>query len=394
VSHFDIVSVDADDFVFEALLLMTRHDKRRLAVREAGAFTGFLEDIDILGLFAGNSQLVPGRIDRARSIDELIAVAPDIEAQVQRLHDQGIKAEAIAELTSDLNRRFFARLFDLAAPESIRAGGCLILMGSEGRGEQTVRTDQDNGLLLARPVPDGDLAAFRDAFSGALDRAGFPPCPGNVTVRNPVWSQPIADFLAQLQSWVQARAPEAALKLAIFWDAVAVAGNPEPLAQAKAELIALMRGEQVLLARFAHLIETFAAPNVGLLGTLMVSVGLGTDEIDIKRSGVFPVVHGVRTLAIERGIIAESTAARISALVEAGALDTTFGRELLGALRVFMELRLRAQLEARRRGTPEREAVVRLGQLSAVDRDLLRDGLRIVRQFRDLIGTRFNFRLF
>jgi CBS domain-containing protein len=394
VTHFDLVAVEEDDFVFEALLLMTRHDKRRLAVRRNGTFTGFLEDIDILGLFAGNSQLVPGRIDRARGIDDLVEAAHDIEAQVERLHVQGIKAEAIAELTSDLNRRFFARLFDLAASPSIRSDGCLMLMGSEGRGEQTVRTDQDNGLLLARPVPESELAAFRESFSGALERAGFPPCRGNVMVRNPVWSQPIDDFLRQIASWVQARTPEAALNIAIFWDAVAVAGNPTPLARARAELMRLMGGEQVVLARFAHLIETFAAPNVGLLGSLLVTVGLGTDEIDIKRSGTFPVVHGVRTLCIERGIVAESTAARIAALVEAKALDVAFGRELLGALRVFMEFRLRAQLEAKRRGTPEREAVVRLGQLTPSDRDLLRDGLRIVRQFRDLIGERFNFRLF
>jgi CBS domain-containing protein len=394
VTHFDVAAVDEDDFVFEALLMMTRHDKRRLAVRSGGVFTGFLEDIDILGLFAGNSQLVPGRIDRARGVDDLVEAAHDIEAQVERLHGQGIKAETIAEVTSDLNRRLYARLFDLTAPPAIRAEGCLMLMGSEGRGEQTVRTDQDNGLLLAGRVPEAELARFREDFSGALQRAGFPPCPGNVMVRNPVWSQLIDDFLVQLRRWVQARTPDAAMNIAIFWDAVAVAGNPAPLARAKSALVEMMRGEQVVIARFAHLIETFAAPNVGLLGSLMVSVGLSTDEIDIKRSGSFPVVHGVRTLTIDHGITAESTAARIAALVEARHLDAEFGTELLGALRVFMEFRLRAQLEAKRRGTPEREAVVRLGQLSATDRDLLRDGLRIVRQFRDLIGQRYNFRLF
>ena len=76
ICHFDVVSVDAEDFVFEALLPMTRHDKRRVAVKQNGAYVGFLEDIDILGLVAGNTQLIPGRIDRARSVDELAAPAP------------------------------------------------------------------------------------------------------------------------------------------------------------------------------------------------------------------------------------------------------------------------------------------------------------------------------
>ena len=69
-----------------------------------------------------------------------------------------MRVEAIAEITSDLNRRLIAKLFELIAPPSIREAGCLMVMGSEGRGEQTVRTDQDNGLLLAEPVPKAELA--------------------------------------------------------------------------------------------------------------------------------------------------------------------------------------------------------------------------------------------
>ena len=94
---------------------MTRHDKRRVAVRTNGALSGFLEDIDILGLVAGNSQLVPGRIDRARGVDDLAIAARDIQAQVERLHRQGVRVEVIAEITSDLNRRLFVKLFELLA---------------------------------------------------------------------------------------------------------------------------------------------------------------------------------------------------------------------------------------------------------------------------------------
>lgn len=183
ICHFDVVAVDRDDFVFEALIKMTRHNKRRLAVRANGEYVGMLEDIDILGLVAGNSQLIPGRINRAHSIDDLAGAANDIQAQVERLDRQGVKVEVIAEITSDLNRRLLSRLFELTASPSIRAEGCLMVMGSEGRGEQTVRTDQDNGLLLATAVPEDELQAFRERFSGALERFGFPPCPGNVMVR-------------------------------------------------------------------------------------------------------------------------------------------------------------------------------------------------------------------
>jgi CBS domain-containing protein len=395
VCHFDVVSVEAEDFVFEALLLMTRHDKRRVAVRRDGEWAGFLEDIDILGLVAGNTQLIPGRIDRARSVEELAAPARDIQAQVGRLHRQGVKVEQIAEITSDLNRRLFVKLFSLLAPPSIQEEGCLLLMGSEGRGEQTVRTDQDNGLLLAGPVPEAELDRFREAFSGALDGFGFPPCPGDVMVRNPVWSQPVDGLVRQLRAWVLERSPEAAMDLGIFFDAVAVAGGrPELLREAKGALVEMMRGEKALLARFAHLIETFDTPTLGVLGSLMTAVGVGSDEIDIKKAGTFPIVHGVRTLAMDRGLTATSTAGRIGALVEAGAFEPRFGQELVGALRVFMAYRMRSQLEAVRRGGMEGESVVRPSRLSAADRDILRDALRIVRRFRDTIRNRYNLGAF
>lgn len=394
VCHFDVITVEAEGFIFEALLLMTRHDKRRVAVRTGGSFSGFLEDIDILGLVAGNSQLIPGRIDRARGLDDLAIAARDIQAQVERLHRQGVKVEAIAEITSDLNRRLFVKLFDLVAPVSIRAQGCLVLMGSEGRGEQTVRTDQDNGLLLAGPVNETELAAFRAAFSAALTSFGFPPCPGGVMVDNPLWSQPVAGLVRQLRAWVLDRTPDAALNLAIFFDAVALCGRAELLAEARSALVDMMRGEQALLARFAHLMETFATPNLGVLTSLKATVGFGSEEIDIKKAGIFPIVHGMRTMALDRGIMATPTTERIEALVQAGAFEPKFGRELVGALRVFMEYRLQAQLEAVRRGTLEREALVRPSRLHSADRDILRDALRIVRQFRETVRNRYKLGAF
>lgn len=391
VASYDVISIAPDAFIAEALLQMTRHGKRRLAIRTEEGYAGFLEDIDLLGLFAGNSQLIPSRIDRARDIADLVSCAGDIQKQVERLHGQGIRVETIADITSDLNRRLHAKAYDLTCPETIRPHACLMLMGSEGRGEQTVRTDQDNGLLLAVPVPEEDLAAFRTRFSGALETLGFPPCPGRVMVSNPVWSQTVDGFIRQIERWARAGDADAAMNLAVFADATAVAGDPALLARAKAALTAIMRGEPVLLARFAHLVETFAQPPTGgLFNTLMATVGMGgADAIDVKRAGTFPIIHGVRALMLERGLSAESTAERIAALIQAGALGDEFGTELVGALRVFMEFRLRSQLEAARRGTTEGESVVRMDALSTADRDILRDALRVVRQLRDYLRVHF-----
>ncbi len=394
VCHFDVASINIDDFVFDAVIAMTHHNKRRLAVESNGKFIGVLEDIDILGLVAGNPQLIPGQIERARTVDDLILTAGDIQSQVERLHKQGARVEVIAEITSDLNRRLFAKVFNLIGSPAIREAGCLIVMGSEGRGEQTVRTDQDNGLLLARPVPEADLQSFRDGFTNALEKFGFPPCPGNVMVRNPLWSQPIDSFLRQLKGWIIAPNDESPINLGIFFDAVPVIGKHELLDRAKSAMVEMMHGESAYLSRFARAIDQFEGASAGVLTSIMASVGVGSDEIDVKKAGTFPIVHGVRTFAIDEGLKEVPTVARIEALGAKGMLGAELARDLVGALSYFMEIRLRSQLRAMKTGKRELEAIVRLSEMSTRDRDLLRDALRVVKRFREVVRSRYHLSVF
>ena len=394
VCHFEIAAVDGDDFLFEALIAMTRHKKRRIAIRSNGVYTCVLEDINILELFAGNSQLIPGRIDRARTVADLAPCATDIQAQVQRLDEQGIKVAVIAEITSTLNCDLISKVFELTAPASIKENGCLFMMGSEGRGEQTIRTDQDNGLLLAVEVPESDLIEFRRTFTELLETCGFPPCPGNVMVRNPIWSQTVDGFIKQLKSWIITGGGDSAMNLGIFCDATPIAGQSDLLLQAKTAFMEMMRGEKTHLAHFANLIDLFAASDIGTFGSLMVSVGARSDAVDIKKAGTFPIVHGTRTLAIEKGILETRTEDRINALVQTRIFNADFARNLISALHVFMALRLHSQLKARRLGNLEGELIVHMNELSAADRDILRSAIRVGREFREIVRHRFNLGYF
>lgn len=385
VTHFEMVAIDADDFVFSALILMTKHNKRRLAVSDGGEFVGILEDIDLLSFLAGNSQLVAGRIDRASGVADLAVAAHDISGQVRMLRRQGVKAEVIAEIISDLNRRLLAKLFHFIAPAELRSRACLIVMGSEGRGEQTVRTDQDNGLILSEPVDAAMLDEFRVAFSKALEDFGFPPCPGNVMVSNPLWSKPIADYVSDFHRWVALPDADSHMNVAIFYDAEAVAGRVALLDEAKTSLIDKVRGERVYLAHFAKSIESFPTP-IGFFNNLITSEGAG-DSVDLKKGGIFPIVHGVRSLAIERGILETSTTARIAKLVDLGALKPEFGKELTQAFNFLISLRLDSQLS-------EMGSLMKPATLSSMERDLLRDAFQVVKQFREIVRRHFNLSMF
>jgi CBS domain-containing protein len=387
IAQFDLVTVEPDEFVSQVLLLMTKYNKRRVVVKEGEHFVGIIEDINLLSFFAGNSQLVVGRIDRASTLQELGAAAKQIADQVRPLRRQGVKFEVVAEILSDLNRRLFAKLFDLLCPDEMRDKTCLIVMGSEGRGEQTIRTDQDNGLILSEPVDEAALNRFRTEFSGALAEFGFPPCPGHVMVDNPLWSRTLAEYVSDFSSWTTTPDEQSSMNIAIFFDAEAVAGESSLLVRAKKALVEKIANERVCLARFARAIESFEPP-IGLFNTLKTSEGDG-DALDLKKGGIFPIVHGVRSLAIEQGLEETNTFKRLAKLAELGLLKEEFARDLARALDYLMTIRLDAQIDAAKSAS-----LLKPATLTSMDRDLLRDSFQVVKQLRELVRRRFNLNMF
>ena len=195
-------------------------------------------------------------------------------------------------------------------------------MGSEGRGEQTIRTDQDNGLIFANPSPRTILPRFARRSPAALERFGFPPCPGNVMVRNPHWSKTADEFRADFRRWLALRDENALMNVAIFYDAEAVAGDPDLLRRHQAELIEAMSGEPAASGAFRA-----SGGRVSLADRPVQQSRrpeIEGDALDLKKGGIFPIVHGVRALAIEHRLSETGTAARIERLAEAGALTHGF----------------------------------------------------------------------
>ena len=388
-THFDIVSLSPDDFVYSALLLMTKNNKRRVAIHDGSTYVGILENIDLLSFIGGSSQLIAGRIDRANTKDDLAAAAKEIQSQIRVLHRQGLKVEVIADIVSDLNRRLMAKLFELIAPQQIRTKGCLIVMGSEGRREQTTCTDQDNGLILAEPIDPAILNGFRSAFTTALGDFGFPPCPGNVMVQNPFWSKTAAEYVSDFNRWIARPDETSYLNVAIFYDAEAIAGDASLLDSTKHALIDGIHDEQAYLAHFARAVDAFTTP-IGFFNNLITSKGNG-DALDLKKGGIFPIVHGVRSLAIERGLTPTRTKDRLAKLAEANVLSAEFARELQQALHYLLTLKLDRSLATQVVGN---DGLIRPALLSSMERDLLRDAFQIVKQFRDVIRRHFNLGLF
>src|SRR5204863_9634179 len=137
-----------------------------------------------------HSYLISIQISNSHDIAALTQAAQHINRLIAILHQGGTKVSLIAKLVQELNARLFERTWELIAPPDLAANSCLFVMGSEGRGEQLLKTDQDNGLVLRDGyVCEYDLQAICQRFSDALAAFGYPECPGRIMLSNPQWRQ-------------------------------------------------------------------------------------------------------------------------------------------------------------------------------------------------------------
>lgn len=204
---------------------------------------------------------------------------------------------------------------------------------------------------------------------------------------NPAWRRSVPDFVATLRQWVWQPDGDNLMHLAIFMDAHAVAGDAKLLAQVSDSLHQLATDNDALLGRFAAAVDAFGSHG-GWLSKLF-SLGESPAPLHLKKEGLFPLVHGVRSLALAHQVRATSTTARVQALVGLGGLSPGEGEDLVEALHVLMALKLKTGLAEQAQARPV-SGTVTLPQLSSLDRDLLKDALGVVKRFQQLLRTRFH----
>ena len=382
-----VVTVRPSDLLGDAMALMLRRRVHRLVVMEAdGQVRGILEALDLFSFLSNHSHLITVQIEHAQDLLALAQAAAQITRLIAALYRSGTRIGLMARLVQQLNARLFERAWHMVAPADLVAHSCLFVMGSEGRGEQLLKTDQDNGLVLR----DGytappDLDAICQRFSEVLASFGYPECPGRIMVSNPDWRGTVSALSQRVRQWLLQPEGDSLMQLAIFLDAHAVAGDAALLAAVRERVMALATDNDAMLARFAAAVENFGGP-AGWWSRLF---GLSDEgrAISLKKAGIFPIVHGVRSLALARRVAATGTAERIAALVEAGVIDAALGDELVQSLHFLMGLRLKAGLTELDTGR-EVTGNVDPERLSSLERDLLKDALAVVKRFKLLLHQR------
>ncbi|MBL0686555.1 MAG: cyclic nucleotide-binding/CBS domain-containing protein [Sulfurospirillum sp.] len=382
-----IITIEHNDFLFNALLSFTKNSIKRIVVTKNNKVIGILEQLDLLSYFANHTYLVAVQIKKANSIDELKLASKDFINIIKKLHSKGTKVEYISKLISELNEKTYEKLYEMILPKNLSKNACLIVMGSEGRKEQMLKTDQDNALIIKNGVDTKQYEKYMKIFTKTLIDFGFPRCSGNIMVSNEYWRKSLDSFKDEINRWLEAPSGTDYMYLAIFIDAISVAGNHKLLDELKNIIYKNVKNKSVFMANFAKVALIFETP-IGMFTNLISK----NNQIDVKKGGIFPIVQGIRSMALENSIHATNTNSRMRELKKLKIVDDGFYNALEEAFDTLLNLRLKERLRYY-----ENEKIsnnkIDIKNLNQLELELLKDSFKIVNKFKNFLTHHFKLNM-
>ena len=334
------------------------------------------------------------RIAAAADVVALAAAAAEARALAVALHRAEAGAALVTGVLSRLNDAVVVRV--LALLESRfrlpAARWCWLGLGSEGRLEQTLATDQDNGLVFSAS-DDGEARQLRELFlpfaraaNQALAECGFALCDGEVMAGNPRWCLSQSEWLESFTAWVRTPEPEALLNAAIFFDFRPLAGDATLAVELRRALAELTRGNEIFL-RMMTVNALAAAPPLGRLRDFVIEADAG-GTIDLKKFGSRLFVDAARIFALGAGIDEAATAARLRRLAEEGIMTAADAAAALHAFHALQGIRFATQAAAAEGVAPGNQLDPE--RLNEFDRRVLLEALRQARTLQQKLKTRFH----
>ncbi|HEY7741447.1 MAG TPA: DUF294 nucleotidyltransferase-like domain-containing protein [Burkholderiales bacterium] len=372
------VTLPVQETAYAAALAMIRHGVRHIVLVDGKRLAGLVSERDLFGMQSAGVRHLSTEIRGAKDLSAVTRFGADIRDLACRMVVQGAAVGPLTAFIASLNDLLTERIVELdfraAATRGLR--WCWVVMGSEGRSEQTLRTDQDNGLIFD-PAPGQSVADARAALlpvaqhiNQALDQAGYRLCPGDIMAGNPQWCLSLDEWRSRFAHWIDSGSPEALLHGAIFFDLRPLAGE-----------VALGRELRDWLAvhaprnrRFLHQMARNALENRAPL-RWPGGFRTGADgRIDLKLNGAGLFVDAARIFSLAFGIDECNTERRLRAAAPRLKVPAAELEAWIAAFHYVQGQRLRRQAECLAQGlAPDNRIDPRA--LNDFDRDVLRSAL-------------------
>jgi CBS domain-containing protein len=387
----ELVTLKAQATAYQAGLLMARRGVHRiLVVDDDGRLLGLVSQGDLFALDRAGVAEISGEIRAARDLPGLQAAAAETRQLAGSLLDQGVGAEAMTHLISTLNDLLTMRIIELAAADFDLppVDWCWLAFGSEGRFEQTLSTDQDNGIIFAANGANAaEVESLRQRFlpfarrvNEMLDACGFPLCRGNVMASNPALCLSLDEWEEKFLTWLQAASPQALLNATIYFDFRPIFGDESLAAQLHEWLLAHTSGASLFL-RFMAENALRVRPPLGLVRDFVFDDSeRHPHTIELKASGARPFVDAARIFALAAGVAETGTAQRLRAVAE----QMRLGREDVAAIIDGFYFVQRMRLKNQRQTGDDVEGANRLDPdvLNELERHILKEAFKQARKLQ------------
>ncbi|HEY6011819.1 MAG TPA: DUF294 nucleotidyltransferase-like domain-containing protein, partial [Nitrospirota bacterium] len=392
-----LIRVDARDYCFEAVLKMIKYNIHHILVIRDGLLTGVITNHDLMVLQGTSPLSLTKDIESQLTIEGLVPVSKKINGIVGLLLKEGAKASNITKVITEINDRLVRKVIELAERKFGPAplAYCWVVFGSEGRKEQTFKTDQDNALIYEDPATDAAAEAARKYFSAftefvrdGLIKNGFPLCPANYMASNPQWCQPLKVWKRYFSDWVSTPTPDAVLNSVAFFDFRPMSGETRIADELRDHLNAILKGQKVFLGYLANM-AIRNTPPVGFFKSFVVEKGgAHKDELNLKIKGIAPIVDMVRLFALEKGIRETSTLERIETLRTKHTIVEEFADEFEQAFEFIMLLRIHNQY-AQISGGVVPDNFINPNRLSNLEKRSIKEAFQLITKAQDLIIERY-----
>ena len=378
---------------YEAALAMARHNIRHVPLVEEGRFRGVVSESNLFYLQRIGLRPLTAAIRAAASVAALESTERDIRDAVRAMLAQGASAEHITQFISTVNDLMMGRVIELESEGASIPGVtcCWIVMGSQGRFEQSIVTDQDNGIIFAHPdnIP-ADAVRTRllptaRRVNEALDRVGIPLCRGNIMASNPDCCLSVTEWRARFADWIGAGDPQALLNATIYFDFRPVAGMLR-LGEELREWLAEIGHDN---SRFLFLMAQNALANQPPLGLfrdfILPCGGEHRHTLDLKVNGITPFVDAARIHGLAAGVTPTSTVQRLRVAGERLNFSRNEVEAKVEAFLFIQHLRLRQQVRSVEEGhAPENH--IDPYRLNEMDRRVLKEAMRQARRLQSRVA--------
>lgn len=334
VVNSHLVTVGPESFIGQALVSMIRNKTRYLAVMERGKLVGIIAMVDLIRLRSTGQMLLTHNVASQQSIQGLSLISREVDRILEDLVAEKAELGEILDVMSELHERLAQRVMELSEERMKREGRgpapvdyCWINLGSAARYEQTLRTDQDNAILYADPEPemcsavDGYFKKFAEIVIEGLEACGFARCSESISPVHRQWRRSQSQWLQLAAEWGKSVQPLDNRMMATLLDMRPVWGNKSLCLNFVNSLFSAFR-QSWQLQRNSDADDLRLPVSEGFPGTVVTEkCGIHKDEINLKSTGIQPLVCGVRILAARGGIQEPSTLGRLDQLAAAGAIS-------------------------------------------------------------------------